>query len=210
LTLAQQELERTQSLVQRGYATKELLDQRQQQLNGATAALNAANFRVNQSEHALEASQHDVELYKVNIADNTLVSPRDGRIQYRIANIGEVLPAGGKVFTMLDLTYVYMDIYLPTAEAGKARVGNDARIVLDARPELAIPAKVSFIAADAQFTPKAVETKTERDKLMFRVRVRIDPQRLRAHADAVKSGVPGVAYVKLDPQAPWPEGLQGP
>jgi HlyD family secretion protein len=210
LTLAQQELERTQSLVQRGYATKELLDQRQQQLNGATAALNAANFRVNQSEHALEASQYDVELYKVNIADNTLVSPRDGRIQYRIANIGEVLPAGGKVFTMLDLTYVYMDIYLPTAETGKARIGNDARIVLDARPELAIPAKVTFIAADAQFTPKAVETKTERDKLMFRVRMRIDAERLRAHANVVKSGVPGVAYVKLDPQARWPEGLQGP
>jgi HlyD family secretion protein len=210
LTLAQQELSRTQSLVQRGYATRELLDQRQQQLDGATAALNAANFRVNQSEHALEASQHDVELYRVNIADNTLVSPRDGRIQYRIANVGEVLPAGGKVFTMVDLTYVYMDIYLPTAETGKARIGDDARIVLDARPNLAIPARVSFIAAEAQFTPKAVETKTERDKLMFRVRVRIDPERLRAHAQAVKSGVPGVAYVKLDPQAQWPESLQGP
>jgi HlyD family secretion protein len=210
LTLAKQELERTQSLVQRGYATKELLDQRQQQLDAATAALNAVNFRVNQSEHALEASQHDVELYKVNIADNTLVSPRDGRIQYRLANVGEVLPSGGKVFTMLDLTYVYMDIYLPTAETGKTRIGDDARIVLDARPDLAIPAKVTFIAAEAQFTPKAVETKTERDKLMFRVRVRIDPERLRAHAQAVKSGVPGVAYVKLDRQAAWPEGLQGP
>lgn len=209
LTLAQQELERTQSLVQRGYATKELLDQRQQALDGATAALNAANFRVTIAEHALDATTHDVELYKVNIADNMLVAPKDGRIQYRIANVGEVLPAGGKVFTMLDLTYVYMDIYLPTAEAGKARIGNEARIVLDARPDLAIPAKVTFIAADAQFTPKAVETKTERDKLMFRVRVRIDPERLRAHAQAVKSGVPGVAYVKLDPQIRWPESLQG-
>ena len=209
LTLAQQELDRTQSLVERGYATRELLDQRRQQVDGATAALNAANFRVEQAEHARDAAQHDVELYNVNIADNTLVAPRVGRIQYRIANTGEVLPAGGKVFTMLDLAYVYMDIYLPTADAGKTRVGNDARIVLDARPNLAIPAKVTFIASEAQFTPKAVETKTERDKLMFRVRVRIDPERLRAHADAVKSGVPGVAYVKLDPKTPWPPKLQG-
>jgi HlyD family secretion protein len=210
LTLAHQEFDRTQSLVQRGYATKELLDQRRQQVDGTTAALNAANFRVTIAEHALDATTHDVELYKVNIADNTLVAPKDGRIQYRIANVGEVLPAGGKVFTMLDLTYVYMDIYLPTAEAGKARIGNEARIVLDARPDLAIPAKVTFIAADAQFTPKAVETKTERDKLMFRVRVRIDPERLHANAEKVKSGVPGVAYVKLDPQTPWPEDLRGP
>jgi HlyD family secretion protein len=210
LTLAQQELDRTQTLVQQGFATKQLLDQRRQQVDGATAALNAANFRVAIAERVLDAATHDVELYKVNIADNTLRAPRDGRIQYRIANVGEVLPAGGKVFTMLDLSYVYMDIYLPTAEVGKAKIGDDARIVLDARPDLAIPAKVTFIADQAQFTPKAVETKSEREKLMFRIRVRIDPARLRAHADKVKSGVPGVAYVKLDPQVPWPEGLQGP
>lgn len=210
LTLAQQQFDRTQSLVQHGFATTELLDQRRQQVDGATAALNAANFRVAVTERALDAATHDVELYKVNIADNTLVAPKYGRIEYRIANVGEVLPAGGKVFTMLDLYYVYMDIYLPTAEAGKARIGDDARIVLDARPDLAIPAKVTFIADQAQFTPKAVETKTEREKLMFRVRVRIDPERLRANVEKVKSGVPGVAYVKLDPQIPWPEALQGP
>lgn len=210
LTLAQQQFDRTQSLVPGGHATKELLDQRQQQVEAATAALNAANFRVAVAERVLEAGQHDVELYKVNIADNTLRAPRDGRIQYRVANIGEVLAPGGKVFTMLDLSYVYMDIYLPTAEAGRSKIGDDARIVLDARPDLAIPAKVTFIADQAQFTPKAVETKSEREKLMFRVRVRIDHERLRAHADKVKSGVPAVAYVKTDPQVPWPKGLQGP
>jgi HlyD family secretion protein len=69
---------------------------------------------------------------------------------------------------------------------------------------------VVFIADQAQFTPKPVETKTEREKLMFRVRVRSDPERLRAHAGKVKSGEPGVAYVKLDPQTPWPENLHGP
>ena len=121
-------------------------------------ALKAAQDRVVESSHAMEASTHDVELYEVNIADNTLVAPSDGRIQYRIANIGEVLPAGGKVFTMLDITYVYMDVYLPTKAAGKVKIGSDARIVLDALPELAIPAKVSFVATQAQFTPKTVET----------------------------------------------------
>jgi HlyD family secretion protein len=210
LTLAQQQLDRTQSLIKGGHASKEMLDQRRQQLDAATAIVNAANFRVALTERALDAATQDVDLYKVNIADNTLRAPREGRIQYRIANIGEVLAAGGKVFTMLDLSYVYMDIYLPTSEVGKAKIGNDARIVLDARPDLAIPAKVTFIADQAQFTPKSVETKSEREKLMFRIRVRIDAERLRAHADKVKSGVPGVAFVKLDPQVSWPETLQGP
>jgi HlyD family secretion protein len=210
LLLAQQEFDRAAALVAKGFQTKEVMDQRQQQLNGASAALDAANARVTESEHALEASTHDVELYNVEIADNTLVAPRDGRIQYRISNIGEVLPAGGKVFAMLDTSYVYMDIYLPTEAAGKVKFGTDARIVLDAYPKIAIPAKVSFIATAAQFTPKTVETQSERDKLMFRIRIRIDPERLRARAESVRSGLPGVAYVLTDPAAKWPAALQGP
>jgi HlyD family secretion protein len=207
--LAKQELSRVLFLVPKGFASKELLDQRQQQMDSALAALKADEANVGTAQHALDAAKHEVELYQVNIADNTLVAPRLGRIQYRVANVGEVLPAGGKVFTMIDATYVYMDIYLPTAEAGRVKIGGDARIVLDAYPTIAIPARVVFLADQAQFTPKTVETKDERDKLMFRVRVRVDPERLAAHAESVRSGLPGVAYVRVDPAAAWPARLQG-
>jgi HlyD family secretion protein len=207
--LAKQEMDRAANLFQKGVTTKEIVDQRQQQLDGANAALRAAQARVIGFQHSLDASTHDVELLAVNIADNRLVAPRDGRIQYRIANIGEVLAAGGKVFTMFDISYVYMDVYLPTLQAGKVKIGADARIVLDAYPNVAIPAKVSFIATQAQFTPKTVETQNERDKLMFRIRVRIDPERLRARGDAVRSGLPGVAYLLLDQAVVWPRQLQG-
>jgi HlyD family secretion protein len=101
-----------------------------------------------------------------------------------------------------------MDIYLPTEQAGKVRFGADARIVLDTYPNIAIPAKVSFIASQAQFTPKIVETQNERDKLMFRIRVRIDPDRLRGRAEIVRSGLPGIAYVLTDPDTKWPPSLQ--
>jgi HlyD family secretion protein len=206
--LAQQEFDRTKELLKKGNATYELFDQRSQQLNGAQAGLRAGEARITESEHALDAAQHDVELLKVNIADNTLVAPRDGRIQYRLSNTGAVLGAGGKVFTMLDIAYVYMDVYLPTAQAGKVKIGTDARIVLDAYPDRPIPAHVSFLATQNQFDPKAVETQSERDKLLFRVRVRIDTELLKAHADAVRSGLPGVSYVRLDPKTTWPESLQ--
>lgn len=208
-TLAQQEIERTRSLVKNGWATKQLMDQRQQQLDGANAGLAAAKAKVLQAQHALDAAQHDAGFYRVQITDNTLVAPKRGRIQYRLANIGEVLPAGGKVFTMLDFSYVYMDIYLPTAEAGKVKVGADARIVLDAYPDHPIPAKVSFVASQSQFTPKTVETQSERDKLMFRIRVRINRERLLAHADAIRGGLPGAAYVRWNPAIPWSKGLKG-
>ena len=91
----------------------------------------------------------------------------------------------------------------------RSRIGSDARITLDALPNVSIPAKVAFVATQAQFTPKTVETKDERDKLMFRVRVRIDPERLKARGEYVRSGLPGVAYVRYDPEIAWPDGLQG-
>ncbi len=206
--LAHQEADRTAELLKRGFATHELSDQRIQAVNGAEAAERAGEARYTQSNHALEAAQHDVELLKVNIADNTLVAPREGRIQYRLANTGEVLGAGGKVFTMLDVGYVYMDVYLPTAQAGKAKVGTEARIVLDAYPDKPVPAHVSFLATQNQFDPKAVETKDERDKLMFRVRVRIDPAVLKAHIEGVRSGLPGMSYIRVDPNTAWPERLE--
>jgi len=206
---AQQEIARTQALVGKGFATKEQLDSRTQLLAGAIAGERAAEDTVRGSQDALDATTHAAEIYQANIADDSLVSPRDGRIEYRIANVGEVLPAGGKVFTILDTAYVYMDIYLPTESAGRVKLGSDARIVLDSYPTRAFPAKVVFVAAQAQFTPKTVETQAERDVLMFRVRVRIDPELLLAHAADVRSGLPGMAYVQTDPKVAWPVTLQG-
>lgn len=208
VVLAQQQMDRAKALLKDGWVTKETYDQRVQALQGAQSGELASQERITEAEHALDAANHDSELYRVNIADNTLVAPRDGRIAYRIANTGEVLPAGGKVFTMLDIGYVYMDLYLPTLQAGRVKIGNDARIVLDAYPDNPIPAKVTFIADQAQFTPKMVETLTERDKLMFRIRVRIDSDRSKAHGDSIRSGLPGMAYVRTDPNVEWPARLQ--
>jgi len=207
--LAQQEMDRANNLLKNGWTTQEIADQRRQALDAAIAGLNVAQERISQAQHALDAAEHDADYYRVEIADNTLVAPKMGRIQYRLANLGEVLPPGGKVFTMLDFTEVYMDIYLPTQEAGKVKVGSDARIVLDAYPDHPIPAKISFVASQAQFTPKTVETQTERDKLMFRIRARIDKERLSAHIDAIRSGLPGVGYVRWDQSVAWPKALQG-
>ncbi|HUI20941.1 MAG TPA: HlyD family efflux transporter periplasmic adaptor subunit [Methylocella sp.] len=209
LNLAQQELDRTTALLHRGYATRELYDQRWQTLEGTRQALNAAKAHVVEAIHSYNAAQHNVELDKVNIADNVLVAPRAGRLQYRISEPGEVLPAGGKVFTMLDIGDVYMDIYLPTLEAGRVKIGDDARILLDAYPDHPIRSKVTFLAAEAQFTPKTVETKSERDKLMFRVKVRIDPDLLSKYAESVRTGLPGNAYIRVDPNVEWPAWLKG-
>jgi HlyD family secretion protein len=128
-------------------------------------------------------------------------------VQYRVAEPGEVLPAGGVVLNLVDLGEVYMSFFLPTAQAGRVALGDEARLVLDAAPQYVVPARVSFVADVAQFTPKTVETAEERQKLMFRVKANIDPALLQKHLRQVKTGLPGVAYVRIDRNAAWPEHL---
>lgn len=210
LVFAQKELKRSLKLVKNGNVPREKVDQDQTNEKTAKAALQAANIKVVVAEAAIQAAIARTERLKTQIDDSTLNSPMKGRVIYRLAEPGEVLAAGGKVLTVLDLTDVYMTIFLPTTQAGKVDVGSDARILLDALPDVAIPARVSFIAARAQFTPREVETRTEREKLMFRVKVKIDPQLLEKHIEKVKTGLPGVAYVQLDSNAQWPESLQPP
>lgn len=207
LTFAKAELDRTQTLAARGYATGETLDQRRSQHTTAIAALNTARAQIASAEAAIEASQASVAAQKANLADYTLIAPRSGRIQYRLAQSGEILAAGGKVVSLLDLTDVYMDVYLPTDDAGRLRFGAEARLILDAAPQYVIPATVDFVASEAQFTPKYVETKSEREKLMFRVKLQIPAEVLGKYQDVVKTGVPGVGIVRISPEAEWPETL---
>lgn len=202
------ELARIETLVDRGHASREQLDRTRTAAETADAALQAAQVQVASAQAGIEAARAAIRQIQTNIDDSQLSTPVGGRVLYRLAEPGEVLAAGGKVATVLDVTDVYMTIFLPTSQAGRVRVGSDARIILDALPDYVVPAEVSFVAAEAQFTPKSVETRSEREKLMFRVRIRINPDLLKAYRDRVKTGVPGEAYVRLEENQPWPENLQ--
>jgi HlyD family secretion protein len=131
-------------------------------------------------------------------------------VLYRLAETGEVLPAGGKVVTILDLTDIYMEIYLPADAAVRTPIGAPARVVFDVAPEYAARATVTFVSPEAQFTPKQVETADERDKLMFRVKVQLLPDRVKPYLDRIKTGIRGVAYVRVDEEANWPDFLGPP
>jgi len=189
-------------------AAKATLASAQAALAASDAAINAAKAQVVDAEAAVDAAKAEIESIEADISDSTLKAPRDGRIQYRIAQPGEVLAAGGRVLNLVDLGDVYMTFFLPTEQAGRTSMGSDVRLVLDAAPQYTIPAKVSFVADVAQFTPKTVETEEERQKLTFRVRAQIPQELLKKYIQYVKTGLPGMAYVRLDPQAQWPDNLE--
>ena len=177
------------------------------QATAAQAAIEAARAEIAGAEATVIAREATVQRIEADIKDSVLVSPRDGRVQYRIAQPGEVLAAGGRALNVIDLSDVYMTFFLPEQVAGRVAMGTEVRLVLDAAPQYVIPAQVSFVASTAQFTPKTVETAEERQKLMFRVRARISPDLLRRHLQQVKTGLPGVAWIRLDADAPWPSEL---
>ena len=179
----------------------------QAQVAAALAGIEAAKSQVLQSQSLIEAATATVTRIQADIDDNKLVAPRAGRVQYRVAEPGEVLAAGGRVLNIVDLSDVYMTFFLSTDSADRIALGSEIRLVLDALPDYVIPAQASFVANVAQFTPKMVETETERLKLMFRVRARIDPELLKQHLSQIKTGVPGMAYVKIDAKQPWPAEL---
>ena len=219
---ARRRLARSETLATRGNVSEQTLDDDRAQFLAAQAALGAAEAQVAAADAAVgaarsavvgaraavDATRATIERIEVDIDDSTLRSPRDGRVQYRVAEPGEVLPAGGTVLNLVDLGDVYMTFFLPTREAGRVALGAEVRLVLDAAPQYVVPARATFVADVAQFTPKTVETMEERQKLMFRIRAHIDPDLLRKHITQVKTGLPGMAYVRLDPRVEWPAELQ--
>lgn len=222
LEAAERRLRRSQQLADRNAVAQQTLDDDRARTDGARAALDAAHAQVAaaeagiataraqivDAEAAVDAAGATIERIQAEIDDSTLRAPRAGRVQYRVAQPGEVVAGGGRILNLVDLDDVYMTFFLPTVQAGRVALGAEARIVLDTAPGIAIPAEVSFLSDVAQFTPRTVETAEERQDMMFRVRVRVAPELLRRYAEYVKPGLPGVAYVRIDPATEWPEALR--
>jgi HlyD family secretion protein len=222
LDAAKKRFDRSEQLARTGSGTIEALDNDRARFEGAKAAVSAAEAQVAaadsaiseaesqivNAEAAIDAVKATIDRIQADIDDSTLTAPRDGRMQYRVAQPGEVLAAGGKVLNMVDLGDVFMTFFLPTDEAGRIALGNEVHLVIDPIPQYVIPARATFVADVAQFTPKTVETAEERQKLMFRIKAKIAPDLLKKYVRFVKTGVPGVAYVQLDANVPWPASLQ--
>lgn len=221
LSAARKRLARSETLAREGATAVQERDDDQAQVEGATAALEAARAQLAAVDAAIgtarsqvigarsnvDAARATIERIEADIRDSDLRAPVGGRVQYRVAQPGEIVAGGGRVLNLVNLGDVYMTFFLPETVAGRVALGSDVRIVLDAAPDFVIPAKVSFVANVAQFTPKTVETESERQKLMFRVKARIDRALLDRHITQVKTGLPGMAYVRTSRDAEWPAKL---
>jgi HlyD family secretion protein len=208
VSLASIEVSRSKKLVSESAGSQRELDSRNTQLQTTNASLAETEASLKTAEQQVEVAKAAAATVQTRIADATLISPVTGRVLYRLAEAGEVVAPGGKVLTLVNLQDVYMEIFLPSEEAARIKVGTEGRITVDYDPTRAVAATVSFVSPEAQFTPKQVETRSERDKLMFRVKIQVPADLAAKYVEQIKTGVRGVGYVKVDPAAAWPASLQ--
>jgi HlyD family secretion protein len=208
LAFSEKQYKRSKELVVRGAVSEQERDIDLSRLEVARSAVIGAKAQAVRTQSAIDAATAESERLKAEIKDSVLKAPIRGRVQNRLAEPGEVLGGGGKVLALVDLSDVYMYVFLPSLDAGKVALGSEARIVLDAAPDYPIRAQVSFVSPSAQFTPKTVETAEERHNLTFRVKLQLDANRLRQFEPFVKVGIPGMGYVRFDSGLPWPPMLE--
>lgn len=205
--LAQLELDHTARLRHDGLVSGAEVERRQAQRDGERAGVQAGAAAIGEANAARNEAQAQIERINDVIANMSLRAPVNGRIEYRVVEPGSILSAGGRVATLLNTSDVHMTVFLPTSVVGRLKVGDEARIVLDALPGYTFPARISFVAAEAQFTPKYVETSAERDKLVYRVKLQVPKEVAQQFAPYVKAGLTGDGYVRTEPGAAWPARL---
>jgi HlyD family secretion protein len=209
LNLATKEYKRAEKLVATGAISAQEKDSDFAKVEVNQANLAGYQAQVTRAQSAIDAQTADSERLEAVIRDNTLKAPVRARVQSRMHEPGEVVAEGAPVLSLLDLSDVYMYVFLPTSAAGKVTMGSEARIVLDAIPQYPIRAVVNFVSPNAQFTPKTVETAEERHNLTFKVKLQLNREKLREYEAYVKAGLPGMGYVRyFDNSADWPPNLQ--
>ena len=208
IELAKIEVKRSSALVAERAGSQRDLDVRIMALKTTSAGLQEDEAKVRTIEEEVKVAQAKVATIQTRIDDATLKSPVNGRVLYRLAEVGEVLGAGGKALTLTNLDDVYMEIFLPSEQAAMLKIRAEARLTVDFLPGRAVAGYVSFVSPEAQFTPKQVETRSEREKLTFRVKIRVPEKTVESYIDFIKTGIRGVGYVKVDESAVWPASLQ--
>ena len=179
------------------------LEQRKIALDTANSSVSAASGGIGEARAAILQADAQISQLTSTLSDMRITAPTLGRVEYRIVEPGTVLPAGGKIVSLLNPEDVYLTIFLPAAVAGRLHIGDEARIYPEGFDH-PVPARVTFVSPDAQFTPKFVETTTEREKLSYRVKLQISAGVARRLDGQLKAGMTADGYVKLDSHQAWP------
>ena len=146
-------------------------------------ALEAAKARERELRAQLDAA-------KTQLSYAELKSPISGVVLLKNVENGEVVNPGTPVVTVGDIDNLWMNIYIPETQTGAVKLGQAVRVHVDSFPDESFPGKVTFISSQSEFTPKTIQTEEERVKLVYRVKVSLEPT-----GQKLKPGMPADAEI---------------
>jgi HlyD family secretion protein len=164
LSLARSNYQRMKAMYDSGELAETLLEQSANALELAQSGVQSATEARRQAQAQVDLLTHQLEKAKVD-------SPLSGQILERYVEAGELVNVGTKLFSVADLSHLWLDVYVPESKLGLVQVGQEAEITVDSFPDEVFEGKVIFINGEAEFTPKNIQTKEERSKLVYRVRL---------------------------------------
>ncbi len=202
---AEQDAARMRALSESGSTTRKQLDDAEARLALAIAGREAAQQAVARlqnlirpeelraSEAQLQQAQASINLLHRQIENAYVIAPISGMITAKMVEAGEMLGQGSPIVTIADLTQAYLRIYVPETRLGSIRLGQEVEVYTDAEPEQPLKGRVTFISPEAEFTPKNVQTKEERVKLVYEVKVEAPNA-----SSVLKPGMYADAVLRLD------------
>jgi len=205
--VAEDDAKRMRELAKTGSITPKTRDDSEARLTVATAQRSAAAEALSKvrrlarpeeiraAEARLAQAQAAADLLRKTIADCTITAPAGGIVTHKAVEAGELVTPGATVVTLVDLDSVYVMIYVSEKELGRVKLGDAAEVKIDAFPDKAFVGKITYISPEAEFTPKNVQTKEDRVKLVFGVKVEIENRE-----GLLKPGLPADAIIKVGPE----------
>ncbi|MEN2994677.1 MAG: efflux RND transporter periplasmic adaptor subunit [Thermodesulfovibrio sp.] len=195
---SKKDYERYVSLFKEELISKSDFDKIKMQYDSAKADVDAVTKAISQAEANYRAAKQKLREIQADLKETKIYSPTQGVILSRTIEVGEVVNPGTVLYVLVDLNRLYVKVYVPEPEIGKLKLGQPARVYIDAYPERYFNGKITKIYEHAEFTPKNVETKEERVKLVFGVEVSVEnPEGL------LKPGMPADVVIKWKEDAPW-------
>lgn len=171
----------------------------EEQVEAARRAIAAADAQVASAAQQVQGTRAALDESRATFGDTQVQSPTRGVVTTKVTEQGEVLAAGAPIVVIVDLDTLHMKAYVPEPEIGRIKIGDSARVYVDAFPERPFPARVGEIASQSEFTPKEVQTRQERVKQVIAVKLFLD-----ANPDHILvPGMPADAVIRWKAEAPW-------
>lgn len=205
LGTAESEVARYRELRGQGIVTPEQLDQVQNRFEEARGQVRSLEAQIRESEARLEAARRRVEVLELQLQKTEIHAPISGSVLTRATEAGELAAPGRLVAVLGDLARPELRVFIPEGDIAKVKLGEPARVRVDAFPRRYFPARVVRIDQQAQFTPRDIHVPEERVRMVFGVTLALEnPEGL------LKPGMPADAWIRWQQDAAWPERLTVP